>query len=104
VFGNTGHQKKLVTLRSASFLRNVHTLFQMSSFGNRKIDSECSDFFEEVLAESLGDECDGGSFGEATASEEEELLRIGCAHGGRMAAADIISFDFERRERRCFDV
>ena len=76
----------------------------MSSFGNRKIDSECSDFFDVVLAESVGGECDGGSCGEATASEEEELLRIGCAHGGRMAAADIISFDFERRERRCFDV
>ena len=76
----------------------------MSIFGNRKIDSECLDFFEEVLAESLGDETDGGWFGEATASEEEELLRIGCAHGGRMAAADIVSFDFERGESGSFDV
>ena len=104
MFGNTGHQKKLVTLRPASFLRNVHTLFQMSSFGNRKIDSECSDFFEEVLTESLGDETDGSVFGEAAASEKEELLRIGRAHGGGVATADIISFDFERRERRCFDI
>ncbi len=66
--------------------------------------TECLDFFEEVLAESLGDECDGGSFGEAAASEEEELLRIGCAHGGRVAAADIVGFNFERGKRKGFDI
>ena len=104
MFRNTGHRKKLVFSCSGSFLGNSHTFFRMSSFGNREIDSECPDFFEEVVAESLGDETDGSWFGEAAASEKEELLRIGRAHGGGVATADIISFDFERRERRCFDI
>lgn len=67
----------------------------MSSFGNREIDTKHPYFFEEVTAEALGDERGGSGFGESAVSEKEELLRIGRAHGGCVAAADIIGFDFE---------
>lgn len=67
----------------------------MSSFWNREVNTEDAHFFEEVIAESSGDERGGSGFGESAASEKEELLRIGRAHGGCVAAADIIGFDFE---------
>lgn len=71
----------------------------MSSFGNRKIDSERLDFFEEITDEALSNERGGLTFGEAAALEKKEVFGIEGTECGGVATADIIGFDFKRGER-----